>query len=744
MDSGTAAAPAPAAAAAAAADEVAAGWGPPTEAGRGALEQELERRYGSTAEWLLESAPAELPTAAPDAVALGGRDCAASAPHSPAVWLALWHAAAGRPGAPPEGAADLRRCPVAELVPAVLRLYAYLQCHGLSVAHFAAAVDALGSMRRRAMLLGPVLAAINRRAGPCIRMHEAAERAARAGGPAAPDLHEFPYCQWCHADGTASERPVRLCADCGVAAYCSAEGADCASQDAARHRVWCPVLRLSRLLYCALPLAALRWQSLSRSLPHCVPLPALRCAGRSRPPERWGEAWGEGSPDGEVGESALRLGRWLSTDSLSSPLTAAATVHRLGLNRNSELCILLLGGDCEEGQDWCLPVRWNSKVSRLTVLVAGPHLSEKYTKRLTVPWEAGCPDMREVCVHYIPGLYHEVPAAVRHSERRPDIIFAFNSGIIFYESWKPTLRLIAAEFPDVPFAVTAWMQPEAISVRQLLMDCGWEPVSGCDVAPNTLASLVPQRVTDDHGTCPFNNRYLMVLQQQLGGAPPWQRMLRTAEERLAAGDPAAAASEAEQALAAVQGFYQAAYGFRSPWGEAVDRPEAYVASWLVQVAPSAPRRGDVAAVYGVLGASLAHAGQLSAALAYLRAALLASPAEDGGGGQRAQLDAYEASVARSLGDEAGPKRTLVELQAELERAEGGHCHGHSHAHSHAHNHRHSHSHSNSHSHGHEDGHGGGDQGSGLCNGQNRAAAQAANPGTAAAAGRKRSRSAEEG
>eukprot|EP01052_Picozoa_sp_SAG31_P011355 SAG31_NODE_640_length_13322_cov_4.396703_14_plen_183_part_00 len=131
------------------------------------------------------------------------------------------------------------------------------------------------------------------------------------------------------------------------------------------------------------------------------------------------------------------------------------------------------------------------------------------------------------------GFYHEMAAELlRPSNDPPDVVFALNSGMIFYESWFPTIDALlhpnefsrtahAAAIGDSsgrilakwPLVVTAWVHAEALGVRQLLIDHGGMPMKskGLDLHSNPWASLTPQKVMDDHGTCNFNNRYLIAV-----------------------------------------------------------------------------------------------------------------------------------------------------------------------------------------------------------------------------------------
>eukprot|EP01065_Artemidia_motanka_P047590 TRINITY_DN7482_c0_g1_i2.p3 TRINITY_DN7482_c0_g1~~TRINITY_DN7482_c0_g1_i2.p3 ORF type:complete len:277 (+),score=92.99 TRINITY_DN7482_c0_g1_i2:1214-2044(+) len=220
-----------------------------------------------------------------------------------------------------------------------------------------------------------------------------------------------------------------------------------------------------------------------------------------------------------------------------------------------------------------------------------------------------------------------------------------NSGIVFYSSWKPTLRVLAEDLENVPLVVTAWAQPEALTVRQTLIDMGWQPNKAFDTRCNPFASLVPQLVTDDHGTTNFNNRYITAF---TGVKPqPWLRVLREAEQLLLDGDPFAAVSAAERCLSLLQAYYESAFNLHTNLGEALGSPRQFVSFWLEQLRPEADERTDLSAAFGVLGAALAHCRRLPDAAEYLEAAVAAAPAH-GGGEQLAQVRSYLHSVRRAV------------------------------------------------------------------------------------------------
>eukprot|EP00756_Hemistasia_phaeocysticola_P014626 Hpha_TRINITY_DN15349_c1_g2::TRINITY_DN15349_c1_g2_i1::g.90259::m.90259 len=310
--------------------------------------------------------------------------------------------------------------------------------------------------------------------------------------------------------------------------------------------------------------------------------------------------------------------------------------------------------------------RHESAVKTLTVVMIGPHLSKKADSS----GEYG-----GLCLRLIryPVCFDELRDEDRAQLPPPDLYMAFNSGLVFYSSWRPTLRILSGG--DVPFCVTAWAMPEAIGVRQTLHDLGWEAVEGLDLQPNPFASLVPQRVTDDHGTCNFNNRYFIVMRPT--DRRDWLEPLGEAEKVLKTGGTGAveAAALAERALAEFEARQGAAYGLRYNLGMAQDHPVLWCGLWLREADPSDDARDTLSGIYGVLGASLAHAGRLRDGLLCVRAALRVCPRD--ADGHRRQLEAYSASLARFLGPEAETVGKVDE--EEEERAAGGCCGGHSHA-----------------------------------------------------------------
>jgi hypothetical protein len=119
------------------------------------------------------------------------------------------------------------------------------------------------------------------------------------------------------------------------------------------------------------------------------------------------------------------------------------------------------------------------------------------------------------------GCWHQLSEAQRAALPRPDLVAALNSGMIFYPSWAPTINMILQR-GEAPLLVSAWAQPEAIGTRQMLLDSGGMPAeAGLDLHSNPFASLVPQSVMDDHGTCNFNSRYVVVVTPTgTGGVAP--------------------------------------------------------------------------------------------------------------------------------------------------------------------------------------------------------------------------------
>ena len=138
---------------------------------------------------------------------------------------------------------------------------------------------------------------------------------------------------------------------------------------------------------------------------------------------------------------------------------------------------------------------------------------------------------RKIIYRGVHGCFHDVAESVMAELPKPDAIFALNSGLIFYPTWADTVDKVLAA-GAAPFVVTAWAQPEAVGVRQMLLDAHGQALAdrkkapavstfwalycrligkppragGLDLHSNPFASLVPQAVMDDHGTCNFNNR----------------------------------------------------------------------------------------------------------------------------------------------------------------------------------------------------------------------------------------------
>ena len=136
---------------------------------------------------------------------------------------------------------------------------------------------------------------------------------------------------------------------------------------------------------------------------------------------------------------------------------------------------------------------------------------------------------RRIVYRGVHGCFHDVAESVMAELPKPDAIFALNSGLIFYPTWADTVDKVLAA-GAAPFVVTAWAQPEAVGVRQMLLDAHGQALAdrkkapvvpsfcrligislraaagGLDLHSNPFASLVPQAVMDDHGTCNFNNR----------------------------------------------------------------------------------------------------------------------------------------------------------------------------------------------------------------------------------------------
>ncbi len=227
------------------------------------------------------------------------------------------------------------------------------------------------------------------------------------------------------------------------------------------------------------------------------------------------------------------LVEYLRTDSLSSVLTVAHSLHRLGLGAARELTLWLLGAAQEEDQPWDELFVWLPETEAIQIVMVGPQMTPgPNTFHMDILPETADSDKsmkRSLCVRKIFGCLHELPRQLLTSTSRlspPSAIFALNSGAIFYPSWSPTLAMIVkghgagheegASVPAAPLVVTAWMQPEALGVRELLIGLGGSPVPGFDLSANAWSSLIPQDPNDDHGTVPFNNRYVMAFERRVG------------------------------------------------------------------------------------------------------------------------------------------------------------------------------------------------------------------------------------
>lgn len=153
------------------------------------------------------------------------------------------------------------------------------------------------------------------------------------------------------------------------------------------------------------------------------------------------------------------------------------------------IVVYVLGAAEQESRaDWEYLLQWcGEDVTRVTVVLIGPQV---------VPISSLKADGRLRVVSVVGLLHHCLDQL---TQGKPDLIFALNSGIHWYESWVPTLRLLVGF--GCPFIVTAWQVIEALSVREVLLEKHFQEI--ISLRCNKFASLLPQPVRDQHA---FNNR----------------------------------------------------------------------------------------------------------------------------------------------------------------------------------------------------------------------------------------------
>ena len=231
-------------------------------------------------------------------------------------------------------------------------LYKNVQSHLLRVDEFCKLIDLIGTRRRREIQLGSILRSINSRSCPAAMEKRSFQ-----------EIGEEAYCQTCHRTGV--ENGVSRCGGCGVVAYCSKRHAQ---DDSKRHGNWCAELLFSRVLQSALPWPT--YTETSRRLIQPYTPTALACLQPGAPalpatlPSGWrpffdlhqqppaAPAGGEATEDGGKGKAkggpkaAGQGGVFddvLATDALSSVMSVAYALSKLGLGTDSKLCLHLMG-----------------------------------------------------------------------------------------------------------------------------------------------------------------------------------------------------------------------------------------------------------------------------------------------------------------------------------------------------------------------------------------------------------------
>merc|ERR1712232_368892 len=120
------------------------------------------------------------------------------------------------------------------------------------------------------------------------------------------------------------------------------------------------------------------------------------------------------------------LERFLLTQSFSSPMTVLHVIEMLQLRapQSTPMRILLVGADCEEDQPWIevLPYLPYS----LDLVLVGPRLQDAAWEDVLEPLN------RRICYTTHGGLLQDVEKDLGEFS----LIFALNSGMIFYPSWK--------------------------------------------------------------------------------------------------------------------------------------------------------------------------------------------------------------------------------------------------------------------------------------------------------------------
>lgn len=352
------------------------------------------------------------------------------------------------------------------------------------------------------------------------------------------------------------------------------------------HEVWCFDLLISRALHCSLPAEALMLQELSRSSPlTAYRLPAAIDRTGEPLPASWEAYFEDRWPELSLFE------RMVLTESLSGPMTILWVLDALGLRTplpGGVLRVVLVGADCEADQPWAELLPFVPFDVELTLV--GPLLTD-------AEWQVQLPGLlRRGSVSARRGLLQDLDRVAGPV----DLCVALNSGMVFYPTWSPALKVMRGF--GCPVAVTAWRSSEAFAVRSLLVDAVFEC---CRATCCPFASRCPKRVVDDHGTAAFGNLCTLLFsprKEQL-----WQPLLRPPT-----GQPDG--EDVHDALRLIQGFLAVECGVHAELEAVLDSPDDYCC--LVRDATSGGEHlpegvaRDLVEAYEWLGWQVASAGAL--------------------------------------------------------------------------------------------------------------------------------------
>ncbi|GMI16131.1 hypothetical protein TrLO_g13737 [Triparma laevis f. longispina] len=400
-----------------------------------------------------------------------------------------------------------------------LFFYQRLQAGVISMVEMVRMLDLIaevfGVEARRDVQLGVILRSINGRSAPGPRR----EIEARGGGGVQLSGSEYGEClkkQYCQLEACQKMEEydegvvLMCCEDCERVRYCSEEHCEL---DEARHKAWCRDLKAERLLSEGLgPYQSSIRLNLTRGLNYadsCFPPHSCFSVMRSSTlsdVEGWEGYFTLRRREMKVEES--HFVERLRTESLSSVMTVAESLIGLGWGKGNEeeLCVWMLGASHEEYQPWEELFVWFPNLKRVRVILIGPSLTMGGPNSYSKNMGGG----REIHLRKLICCLHEVPRTLIDELPKAAAVFALNSGAIFYPEWQPTLKMVI-ESKMSPLVVTAWLQPEALGVRELLLGLGGRVFKGMGLKENKWASLIPQDSNDDHGSVPFNNRFVMAM-----------------------------------------------------------------------------------------------------------------------------------------------------------------------------------------------------------------------------------------